>query len=149
MAQSETINERVVRQAQRLRSELRKLPLVKQAEELGERAVRGVAQQVANRLDQLPIATKHRVERAERRLTEIEQELDALRATEIDPAEVRAALADFAAVWDSLSPKEQARILQLLVERVEYDGEASTVSVTIRPTGIRTLAEATRSEVAA
>ena len=71
MAQSETINERVVRQAQRLRSELRKLPLVKQAEELGERAVRGVAQQVANRLDQLPIATKRRVEQAERRLTEL------------------------------------------------------------------------------
>ena len=71
MAQSETINERVMRQAQRLRSELRKLPLVKQAEELGERAVRGVAQQVANRLDQLPIATKRRVERAERRLTEL------------------------------------------------------------------------------
>ncbi len=90
-----------------------------------------------------------RVQTAECRLTEIEQELDALRATEIDPAEVRAALADFAPVWDSLSPKEQARILQLLVERVEYDGEASTVSVTIRPTGIRTLTEATRSEVAA
>ncbi len=71
MAQSETINERAVRQAQRLRSELHKLPLVKQAEELGERAVRGVAQQVANRLDQSPIATKRRVERAERRLTEL------------------------------------------------------------------------------
>ena len=71
MAQNETINERVVRQAQRLRSELRKLPLVKQAEELGERAVRGVAQRVANRLDQSPIATKRRVERAERRLTEL------------------------------------------------------------------------------
>ncbi len=71
MAQSETINERVVRQAQHLRSELRKLPLVKEAEELGERAVRGVAQQVANRLDQSPIATKRRVERAERRLTEL------------------------------------------------------------------------------
>ncbi len=71
MAQSETINERAVRQAQRLRSELRKLPLVKQAEDLGERAARGVAQRVANRLDQLPIATKRRVERAERRLTEL------------------------------------------------------------------------------
>ena len=71
MAQSETINERAVRQAQRLRSELRKLPLVKQAEELGERAVRGVAQQVANRLDQLPIATRRRVKRADRRLREL------------------------------------------------------------------------------
>ncbi len=71
MAQSETINERVLRQAQRLRSELRKLPLVKQAEDLGERAARGVAERVASRLDQSPIATKRRVERAERRLTEL------------------------------------------------------------------------------
>ena len=81
MAQSETINERVVRQAQRLRSELRKLPLVKQAEELGERAVRGVAQQAANRLDQLPIATKRRVERAERRLTELTRKVRKLEKT--------------------------------------------------------------------
>lgn len=68
MAQSETINERVVREAQRLRSELRKLPLVKQAEDLGERAVRGVAQRVANRLDQSPIATRRKVAAIDRRI---------------------------------------------------------------------------------
>jgi len=30
-------------------------------------------------------------------------------------------------------------VIQLLVKRVEYDGEAGTVSVTFRPSGIRAL----------
>ncbi len=71
MAQSETINERAVRQAQRLRSELRKLPLVRQLEQRGQRAAQGVEQQLDSLLDRLPIATKRRVERAGRRLIEL------------------------------------------------------------------------------
>ena len=53
--------------------------------------------------------------------------------------EIRAALAQFDDLWAALTPKEQVRVIQLLVERVEYDGEAGTVSVTFRPSGIRAL----------
>ena len=53
--------------------------------------------------------------------------------------EIRAALADFNDLWAALSPKEQVRVIQLLVERVEYDGEAGTVSITFRPSGLRAL----------
>ncbi len=35
----------------------------------------------------------------------------------------------------------QVRVVRLLVQRVEYDGEKSTVSVTFHPAGIKTLAE--------
>jgi hypothetical protein len=38
------------------------------------------------------------------------------------------------------SPAEQARILNLLVERIDYDGPAGNVSITFRPTGIKALA---------
>ena len=38
-----------------------------------------------------------------------------------------------------LYPVEQGRVVQLLVERVEYDGGAKTVRVRVRPTGIQTL----------
>ncbi len=48
----------------------------------------------------------------------------------------------------ALTPKEQVRVLELLIERVEYDGEAGTVSVTFRPTGIRAL-EGTQQEAVA
>jgi polyhydroxyalkanoate synthesis regulator phasin len=68
MAQSKTVNERVVRRAQRLRSELGKIPLLKQAEDLGERAVRGIAERVAQRLDRSPIATRRKVAAIDRRI---------------------------------------------------------------------------------
>ncbi len=50
-------------------------------------------------------------------------------------------MAAFDPVWDSLTSREQAGIIQLLVERIEYNGASGTVSITFRPTGIKTLAE--------
>ena len=54
--------------------------------------------------------------------------------------EVGQALADFNPLWETLSPREQAPIVQLLVERIDYDGAAQTVSITFHPTVIQTLA---------
>jgi len=51
-------------------------------------------------------------------------------------------------VWGTLSPREQARIVQLLVERVDYDGREGTIAVTFRPNGIRTLAQDIKKEAA-
>jgi hypothetical protein len=60
-------------------------------------------------------------------------------------------LADFDAVWDCLAPHEQARVIELLVECVAYNGEAGNISITFRPSGIRSLAGelAARKEEAA
>ena len=44
-------------------------------------------------------------------------------------------------MWDSLTPREQARVVQLLVERVDYDGATGKVSITFHPSGIKTLAD--------
>ena len=92
-----------------------------------------------------------RIGEAQRRLTEVENELATLNSDEIDEREVAAALADFDAVWECLTPREQIRIVELLIERVEYDGEGGNVSITFRPTGIKALAGemAERKEVAA
>jgi site-specific DNA recombinase len=81
-----------------------------------------------------------RIRQAERRVTEIDQELAALQGDLVDEAEVAAALADFEALWDCLAPREQARVIELLVERVEYDGHAGNIAITFRPAGIKTLA---------
>jgi site-specific DNA recombinase len=67
---------------------------------------------------------------------EIESELAALQSNKIDDAEITAALADFNDVWDEPSPKEQSRLVSLLIERVEYDGREGDVSITLHPTGI-------------
>jgi site-specific DNA recombinase len=43
--------------------------------------------------------------------------------------------------WDSLSLCDQARILRLLVERVDYDGRSGDISITLHPAGITALTE--------
>ena len=77
----------------------------------------------------------------EQRLTEIREETYRLRGDLISDDEVAQALQQFDPVWESLSPREQSRVLQLLIERVDYDGDAGTVSVTFRPTGIKALTD--------
>jgi hypothetical protein len=56
---------------------------------------------------------------------------------EITEREVTVLLADFATVWSELFPAEQARILQLLVERVDVQEDA--LEVRIRAEGLASL----------
>ena len=87
---------------------------------------------VAHRRDEL--------RRLEVRLTEVRERHLALSRELVDEREVVQALSLFDPVWESLTPREQTRIVRLLVEHVDYDGQNGTVSVTFRPTGIKELA---------
>lgn len=80
-----------------------------------------------------------RMQMAERCLQEIREQVGALRDGMVGEDEIRATLAEFDDLWASFTPKEQARIIQLLVGRIEYDGRAGTVSITFRPSGVRAL----------
>ena len=80
---------------------------------------------------------------AQQRLTEVIQQQQAKEQETIDQSQVAEALAKFDPVWGALTPKEQARLIELLVERVEYDGKAGEVRITFRPTGIKALAQNT------
>jgi hypothetical protein len=55
--------------------------------------------------------------------------------------EVRAALTTFDAGWQTLPPEEQARVLDLVVQRVDYDGGKETLAITFHPNGILALAD--------
>ncbi|MDR1611891.1 MAG: recombinase family protein [Planctomycetota bacterium] len=102
---------------------------------------------LAGRLAANGTATDHvadlqdRIRSAEQRATAVREELIALGRELIDEKEVARALALFDPVWEALSPREQARVIRLLVQRVDYDGGKGTVSVTFHPAGIKTLAE--------
>jgi len=86
------------------------------------------------------IADLHeRLSAADQRLPDLESRIAELECQTVSQTEARAAFADFDGLWESLIPREQARLLKLLISTVEYDGEASTVSVTFRPTSIRSL----------
>jgi len=89
------------------------------------------------------------IRQTEQRLTMIGDQVVSFQHQIVDEREVRAALTAFDPVWQTLSPRERARMVRLLVDRVEYDGKAGTVSVTFRPSGIKTLAQEQPTEVAA
>ena len=61
--------------------------------------------------------------------------------------EVRAALFDLSALWDELFPAEQARIVQLLVERVDIQPDG--LNITLRSQGLASLANELREKAAA
>ncbi len=86
------------------------------------------------------------LQRLEARLAQVRDRQVTLSRELVDEREVVQALSLFDPVWDSLTAREQARIVQLLVERVDYDGK--TVTVTYRPTGIKTLAHDKAEDVA-
>ena len=56
---------------------------------------------------------------------------------EITEREVTVLLAEFATVWNELFPAEQARIVQLLVERVDVREDA--LEVRVRAAGLASL----------
>ena len=63
-----------------------------------------------------------------------------LRRDLIDETDVARALAEFEPVWQSLSPREQSRLMQLLVSRVEHDARDGTLAIEFHPSGIKALA---------
>jgi site-specific DNA recombinase len=107
------------------------MPLL--AEEVG----RGTGGSACARLADL----QERLRAAERRMAEIHEETLALSREQVTEDEVEQALAGFDPLWEALAPREQARLIHLLVERVDYDGAAQTVSVTFHPSGIQALAD--------
>jgi site-specific DNA recombinase len=84
---------------------------------------------------------QERISGAERRATEVREQVLVLSRDLVDQREVAKAMSIFDPVWDSLTPREQTRIVQLLVERVDYDGASGKVSITFHPSGIKTLAD--------
>ncbi len=83
---------------------------------------------------------QERVQTAERRLSELRDERERLQRDQIDEADAAHALASFNPLWETLSTREQAR-LELLIERVDYDGRDGTISITFHPSGIKALAD--------
>jgi site-specific DNA recombinase len=84
---------------------------------------------------------EERLRAAERHTAEIDEQVRDLGRQLISEQEVAQTLAAFDPVWETLTPHEQARVVGLLVERVDYDGSQKVVSITFHPTGIQALAD--------
>ncbi len=93
----------------------------------------------ANRLAEL----HEELREAEQRMTEVHGRAKRARRGLVSKAEVDSALKAFTPVWDALSPREQAHALQLLIQRVDYDGVDGKVAITFHANGMRAFEENT------
>ena len=91
---------------------------------------------------------QERIQSAEQRASQIRAELIGLERQLIDENEAMRVMAAFDPVWETLSLREQARVLRLLIQRVDYDGDKGTVSVTFHPSGIEMLSYEIAEETA-
>jgi site-specific DNA recombinase len=103
--------------------------------------VLGESQREPDRVTSRLAELHERIRVAERRATEIENEVATLRGQLVSEDEIVQALASFDPVWDALTLREQSRLLHLLIERVDYDGRTSDISITFHAAGIKTLAD--------
>jgi site-specific DNA recombinase len=117
-------HDELVREAKRHHAELRQLIEAGNTSAEAMNRIAGLNQQTAE---------------ADRRLPVLEQAIAELEAESVSQAEAQKVFGDFDGLWDSLIPREQARLLKLMLTVVEYDGDAGTVAVTFRTTSIRTL----------
>jgi site-specific DNA recombinase len=82
-----------------------------------------------------------RIGTVELRVGKVRQQIQEITEQLIPEEEATQALSAFDPVWETLTPNEQARVIELLVEKVEYDGRDGKVTVTFHPTGIKALAD--------
>lgn len=78
---------------------------------------------------------------AQRRLAEIDAALDRAQGRLVDEEALRQGLARFDGAWEQLSPKERARMVALLVGRVDHDPVAGEVTLTFLPCALRSLGQ--------
>jgi len=83
---------------------------------------------------------QERLAAAEGRLRRLKDQALTVGKQLLDAEEVALAMSAFDPVWGTLTPREQARVVGLLVGRVDFDGSKGRVAIAFRATGIKTLA---------
>jgi site-specific DNA recombinase len=81
-----------------------------------------------------------RLAQVEQRLTRLRGQMEAWQQERLDEAAVNEALSGLVPTWQTMTPNEQARVVRLLVSRVDYDGKNGKASITFQPLGLKTLA---------
>ncbi len=75
---------------------------------------------------------QERIASAERRRSELDDQIGALARRQFRDEDVAATIMKFDPIWQALTPREQTRLVELLVSQVRYDGRHGKVSITFR-----------------
>lgn len=116
-------------------------------ERIAEREIRQCETEIQKLSGKGPDATQRRAAAHERMRMAMEH-LSAIgseiRDRDIEPPDrdvIEHALREFDPVWIALSPREQERVLKLLVQRVDYNGASGQVDITFAPDGFEVFLE--------
>src|SRR5262249_10901793 len=78
---------------------------------------------------------QERVGQVEQRIARLRAQREAVQQERLDEAEAARALAGLDLAWETMTPGEQARVVGLLVSRVDYDGAHGKMAITFHPLG--------------
>jgi site-specific DNA recombinase len=81
-----------------------------------------------------------RLAQIEQRLARLRGQMETMQQERLDQAAAKEALSGLIPAWEGMTPAEQARVVRLLVSRVDYDGKQGKASITFQPLGLKTLA---------
>lgn len=84
---------------------------------------------------------QEQIKQKEQAMTLLNEKIISARRRMVDADEMTGAMEAFDPIWNSLTPHEQSRLIRLLVEQVEYDGQNQDITVIFHPTGIKTLTQ--------
>ncbi len=87
-----------------------------------------------------------RIREGESRLLQVRAEIESLRQVTIDEHEAVEAMRRFDEVWESLSPRKQSEVVQMLVRVIDYDASVGRISISFHPSGIQSLEESLVAE---
>jgi site-specific DNA recombinase len=80
-----------------------------------------------------------KIQKTSARLAELDHLLTKLESERITATDVTLAFEDFDKLWQTLSSRQQAKLIGLIVERVEYDANRGTMAICFHDTAITTL----------
>ncbi|TWT40205.1 DNA-invertase hin [Thalassoglobus neptunius] len=93
------------------------------------------------------IADLHdRIAKTARQISKLDQRILEAEQEQLPSEDVEAAFADFAGLWGTLSPQEQARSLALAVKRVEFDSTDSSVEIEFHTEAFHSLTTSSTKE---
>ena len=93
----------------------------------------GVANELADLQEELV--------KIEKAVVSINRQIVELERRKVGEDELTGAFEAFDPMWDQLRPAEKTRLIHLLVQCIEYDGEGEQISITYHPGGLRDFAE--------
>ena len=99
----------------------------------------GVAKEPLASITESLAGLESAVQCLDQRLAAIRESLESLSCQAINREDVAAAMAQFTPIWDVLHPSERVRLVQLLVERVEYDAHQDAIRIAFRLSGMKGL----------